>query len=73
MTEASVQRAGMLVCICVAIATFMAGEPATKPDISSEANVSSVIQVVVMKFRRIQTKFKQTELHQKWCNYNPYP
>lgn len=58
MTEASEQRAGMLVCICVAIAIFMAGEPATKPDISSEANANRVIQIVVMKFRRIPTTVK---------------
>lgn len=29
----------------------MAGEPATKPDISSEANANSVIPSVVMKFK----------------------
>lgn len=31
----------------------MAGEPATKPDISSEANANSVIPNVVMKFKRM--------------------
>lgn len=41
------------IAMCLLRVTFMAGEPATKPDISSEANANSVIPSVVMKFKRM--------------------